>query len=208
MNNQDKEIEKTYNKNKQNYLSYVLSKNHGGDEIEILKEASRKYDKKCRISYPHSFADSPCKKCFPRKYWLWRIKSLIKKYMNKIIIVLVVLFSFNLVSACDPTSTVNNCEIVREVPRDEIKETAEQTPEPTPEPTTEPVQEIRHKKTGSYLRITKPQYVWDVIKFGDKGENVKVFQMVLNNHGAKLKVDGIYGLKTHTAWLNYEKLIK
>jgi len=57
----------------------------------------------------------------------------------------------------------------------------------------------------SFSTTTKVIYVWDVVKLGDKGENVKILQKVLNANGAKLIVDGSYGPKTLKAFLSFKK---
>lgn len=51
-------------------------------------------------------------------------------------------------------------------------------------------------RSGYKIPVKIPVYVWDVVKFGDRGEDVKTLQMYLNNKGANLKVDGIYGILT------------
>lgn len=87
-------------------------------------------------------------------------------------------------------------------------------PEPTPEP--EPVVEVRKRNRTGYcampercgLKVTqgvKPVYVWDVLKLGDRGEDVKTMQIVLNLKGANLVVDGIYGPLTLKA---FQEIIK
>lgn len=64
------------------------------------------------------------------------------------------------------------------------------------------------RRTGGYIKPIKPTMVYDVIKYGDMGQAVKDFQMFLNNKGAKLVVDGIFGPLTNIAWLEFEKTIK
>lgn len=79
---------------------------------------------------------------------------------------------------------------------------------------TQPVTEnVSHGSSGSHYIISKvepkPIDIWYLVKFGDKSENVKIFQQLLNSNGAKLKVDGIYGKKTLKAWfLLQSKIIK
>ena len=75
------------------------------------------------------------------------------------------------------------------------------------EPKTEP--KVSHHSSGGYMPKKAPVvYVYDVVKYGSMGQAVKDFQMLLNNHGAKLVVDGIYGELTQKAWLKYEATIK
>lgn len=64
------------------------------------------------------------------------------------------------------------------------------------------------RRTGGYIKQIKPTMVYNVVKYGDIGQAVKDFQMFLNNKGAKLVVDGIFGPLTNIAWLEFEKTIK
>jgi len=81
--------------------------------------------------------------------------------------------------------------------------------EPTPEPVVEEKSSNSGGSSGSYTREAwakiqaswyKPVYVWDVVKFGDISEDVKYLQIYLNNKGANLVVDGIYGPLTLEAF--------
>ena len=47
-----------------------------------------------------------------------------------------------------------------------------------------------------------------VLKLGSKGVAVKWLQWELNEHGAKLTVDGFFGKKTETALINYQRKAK
>lgn len=130
----------------------------------------------------------------------------IKIVLVLLVIVLSLVVIISSVNAeCSPLSATI-CEREKPEPRDEIvievppaEEIKDEEPVEEPEVTPEPVRSTR--KTGSYIKITKPVYVWDVVKFGDRGENVKTLQMYLNNKGANLVVDGIYGFKTLKAFL-------
>lgn len=82
----------------------------------------------------------------------------------------------------------------------DAEQMVEEIPNVDPEPIITPEVVKKHRKTGSYMPITKPVYVWDVVRFGDRGENVKTLQMYLNNKGASLKVDGVYGKLTLQAF--------
>jgi len=44
-----------------------------------------------------------------------------------------------------------------------------------------------------------------IMKNGSKGENVKALQTILNSFGAKLKADGIFGKKTESALIAYQR---
>jgi peptidoglycan hydrolase-like protein with peptidoglycan-binding domain/uncharacterized protein YdeI (BOF family) len=44
-----------------------------------------------------------------------------------------------------------------------------------------------------------------ILRYGSKGEAVKTLQTTLNNNGAKLKVDGIFGVKTLAAVKEFQK---
>lgn len=67
-----------------------------------------------------------------------------------------------------------------------------------------------HRSSGSYVKkVVKTEYVWEVIKFGDNdringNDYVATFQRVLNAQiNAGLVVDGIFGVKTQSAWELY-----
>lgn len=55
-------------------------------------------------------------------------------------------------------------------------------------------------KSGTIIKVKQ---TYNILKLGDTGEYVKIFQRIV---GAK--VDGIYGLKTLESWLSYEKTLK
>lgn len=111
--------------------------------------------------------------------------------MKKVIIVLVLGFMFSSVSACeiDPTGLASQeCPSVVQAP-------------PLNEEPQGGTDEVVVKKTSHRVfKQVKPIYVWDVVHFGDRGEDVKTLQMYLNNKGASLKVDGIYGVLTLQAF--------
>lgn len=89
-----------------------------------------------------------------------------------------------------------------------VEDTHDTNPFIYPPDTHEPPTSSR-RSSGSYIKpIAKPVMVYDVIKYGDMGQAVKDFQMFLNNKGAKLVVDGIFGDLTQGAWLEFEKTIK
>lgn len=73
---------------------------------------------------------------------------------------------------------------------------------------TESVSGTRSVRTsGSYVK--KPQFVWQVVKFGDISEDVKTFQKMLNYQiNAGLVVDGVYGNLTESAWQVYKLTLK
>ena len=57
-----------------------------------------------------------------------------------------------------------------------------------------------------YTRSNKPKVAKPTLKYGAKGEQVKLLQQDLNYFGAGLDVDGSFGQKTETALKNWQKL--
>lgn len=57
-----------------------------------------------------------------------------------------------------------------------------------------------------YTRSGRPQVAKPTLKYGAKGEQVKLLQQDLNYFGAGLEVDGSFGQKTETALKNWQKL--
>lgn len=67
------------------------------------------------------------------------------------------------------------------------------------------VPQVEHSRSSSGSYIKKAVAPYTILKFGDRGEEVKQFQMVLNEFGkANLKVDGIFGKLTLKAWEDYK----
>lgn len=126
----------------------------------------------------------------------------------------------NVSFACGINSgSQNDCPPIDPTPISVIDTDPKPTPDPTPEPEPVPEPEVRKRSSGGYCSdfslpcgkyLQKPAsaqptvYVWDVVKFGDKGENVKTLQMYLNNKGASLVVDGIYGPLTLAAFGSFK----
>lgn len=59
--------------------------------------------------------------------------------------------------------------------------------------------------TGDYTAGNPYSLKSRIIKYGDKGESVKWLQFALNEHGANLQIDGVYGKQTKLSLLLFQK---
>lgn len=137
-----------------------------------------------------------------------------------LVVLVIVFMSVSSVEAgtrkCNPGALSDSIDYCNVLDLGDIGTDPNPDPEIITDPEPEPVVEVRKSNRTGYCAIpercglnvtqgVKPVYVWDVVKLGDRGEDVKTMQIVLNLKGANLVVDGIYGVLTQE---EVNKLVK
>ncbi|KXG78044.1 N-acetylmuramoyl-L-alanine amidase CwlH [Fervidicola ferrireducens] len=76
----------------------------------------------------------------------------------------------------------------------------------TPAKTTKPAPvQATVKKPAASTAVTSVSGIKRLLAYGSRGQDVKLLQTLLNQHGYKLKVDGIFGPKTLAAVKDFQK---